>query len=210
MHGWPSTGYVNFKPITPVNICSSGSRHLRQCMLSYRFDEHVFDRCLELSWVSRTLPRLPSLPARRLADTPGRIPLATVRDDRRPRPSDGIERMRRTIPPTVSCLLVGLKSLRAGGMVAKLFATLALSVGAGILGRLALQPDTYGPTAIKAAVSGDSTRLVDGANVRSGVARRDCRGVERLNVYQWCHPSRAARRRAGSMSEPGTPGTGRG
>ena len=51
-------------------------------------------------------------------------------------------------------------------MVAGTFATLALSVGAGILG-LVLQPDTYdGPTVIKAAVSGDSVWSM-AQNVRS-------------------------------------------
>ena len=67
------------------------------------------------------------------------------------------------------------------GMVAGTFATLALSVGAGILG-LALQPDTYdGPTVIKAAVSGDSVWSM-AQNVRSERPLEEIvADIERLN-----------------------------
>jgi putative lysM domain protein len=66
-------------------------------------------------------------------------------------------------------------------MVAGTVATLALSVGAGILG-LALQPDTYdGPTVMKAAVSGDSVWSM-AQNVRSErPLEESVADIERLN-----------------------------
>lgn len=101
-----------------------------------------------------------SFPARRTPIRPAQdTPLATVRDiASAPSIRRRIEAQRADDPAFLRPPAPPRRREKPSrrGMVAGAFATLALSVGAGVLG-LALQPDTYdGPTVMKAAVSGDS------------------------------------------------------
>ena len=126
-----------------------------------------------------------SFPARRSPIRPAQdAPLATVRDiASAPSVRRRIEAQRADDPaflrPPAPPRRPEKPSRR--GMVAGTVATLALSVGAGILG-LSLHPDTYdGPTVIKAAVSGDSVWSM-AQNVRSERPLEEIvADIERLN-----------------------------
>ena len=153
-----------------------------------------------------------SFPARRSPIRPAQdAPLATVRDiASAPSVRRRIEAQRADDPaflrPPAPPRRPEKPSRR--GMVAGTVATLALSVGAGILG-LTLQPDTYdGPTVIKAAVSGDSVwRKTFAVSVRSKRLSRISNALMTSVVPSIPGSASSCRFDRG---EPGTPGTGEG